>query len=124
MAGHVRVKWHGARVNTARRRGQREGLEDAAGHVKRVSQERHVPLEDLHLRASARSGALSDRRAFVSYGDPGVEQTAQYAVRRHEELDVRFEPGSPRGAKYLERPLFGQASEVWRIIGRSIRRYL
>ena len=78
-----------------------------------------VPLEDGELSQSGTVSAEiegSTAVAAISFGTP-------YAVRQHEVMSYRNDPG--REAKFLERPLFEEASTVAKIaadhIGQALR---
>jgi hypothetical protein len=84
-------------------------------HLLQVSRER-VPIEEATLE---RSGVVSvdesSMTAAVSYDTP-------YAVRQHEELSYRHDPG--RTAKYLEGPLREEKDTILAIIAAQVRRAL
>jgi hypothetical protein len=98
------VRWHGAAVSEAVKKGAARGLMLAAEHV----------LEEATLlRSGVASVDESALRAAVSYDTP-------YAVRQHEELTYRHDAG--RQAKYLEEPLNRERATVDRIIADEIRK--
>jgi len=109
------VTWQGAAVAKRIRDAAAQGLSDAGEHLLEESL-RIVPIEDADL---ARSGFVSvdddELTAAVSYDTP-------YAVRQHEELDYRHDPG--RQAKYLEEPLASKAQTLKRLIARPIQQEL
>jgi hypothetical protein len=75
-----------------------------------------VPIEEGTLE---RSGVVSvdeaSAEAAVSFDQP-------YAVRQHEEMDLRHDAG--RTAKYLETPLREEADTINAIIAAEVRRAL
>ncbi|GAA3441061.1 hypothetical protein [Planomonospora venezuelensis] len=91
------------------------GLRKAAEHLLKASRDL-VPIEEATLErsgvASVDEGAL---RAAVSYDTP-------YAVRQHEELTWRHDPG--RQAKYLEQPMTDEASTMGELVAAELRRAL
>jgi hypothetical protein len=75
-----------------------------------------VPIEEATLERSGTATVdESSLTAAVAYDTP-------YAVRQHEELNYRHDPG--RTAKYLERPLTEEAATVAAIIAAELRRSL
>jgi hypothetical protein len=84
-------------------------------HLLQVSRER-VPIEEATLE---RSGVVSvDESSMTS----AVSYDTPYAVRQHEELSYRHDPG--RTAKYLERPLREEKDTILAIIAAQVRRAL
>jgi hypothetical protein len=110
-----RLDWHGDRVEAALREAAADGIAAATEHLLGASRAR-VPIEEGTLE---RSGAATvDRsvpRGVVSYDTP-------YAVRQHEELDWRHDPG--RTAKYLEGPAVEESATMQAIVAAHIRRAL
>ncbi|MFG1997880.1 hypothetical protein ACGFNU_01880 [Spirillospora sp. NPDC048911] len=109
------LRWHGAKVKGAERAAAVRGLRLAAEHLLEESR-RLVPIQSGDL---ARSGVASvdaaRLTAAVSYDTP-------YAVRQHEELNFRHDPG--RSAKYLEIPATTEAGEIARRLQEELRRAL
>jgi hypothetical protein len=91
------------------------GLKEAAEHILGVSNSR-VPIEEGTLE---RSGAVevddSALEAQIGYDTP-------YAVRQHEELTWRHDPG--RQAKYLESAMADERETAQGLIAARIRRAL
>lgn len=113
--GQVRFTWNGEEVKRREREGRNKGLRLAAEHLLAESQ-RIVPLEEATLE---RSGVAS---VDESKGQAAVSYDTVYAVRQHEELTWRHDPG--RQAKYLEQP-FETEKPVFRdLIAAQIRRRL
>lgn len=102
-------------VTAAARGGAIRGLALAAEHLLQASRQQ-VPIEEATLErsgvASVDPGAL---RAAVSYDTP-------YAVRQHEDLDLRHDEG--RKAKYLEDPAREETEVLGELIAAQIRRAL
>ncbi|NAE18079.1 hypothetical protein [Enterococcus hirae] len=88
------------------------GLRKAAEHVLEESR-RVAPIEeDTLIRSGNVSVDAVELKAAVSYN-------TKYAVRQHEELTWRHDPG--RQAKYLEGPMNAEAPIVGQIIAAEIR---
>ena len=106
------LKWHGAKVTAAEKKGAARGLYLGAEHVLEEAT-RLVPLREGTLErsgvASSDAGAL---RAAVSYD-------TVYAVIQHEAMDFSHPRG--RQAKYLEQPLNSERGKVLDIIAREIK---
>ena len=112
------VHWHGTKAKAAARKGAARGLMRSAEHVLQQAN-LIVPIEESTLLKSGVAHA-PDRamlRAAVSYDTP-------YAVRQHEELTYRHDPG--RQAKYLETPLNVAKADgtVNRLIAEEIKQEL
>lgn len=105
------VKWHGTEVKAIIRGAAERGVKKAAEHLLTESR-KQVPIEEATLE---RSGVASTdgTRAAVSYD-------TVYAVRQHEELDWRHDPG--RKAKYLEDPMHAEAPVIRAMIAREVKR--
>ncbi len=113
--GQVRVTWHGDEVKRKEREGRNKGLRLAAEELLAASQA-IVPIEEATLE---RSGVAS---VDTAKGQAAVSYDTVYAVRQHEELTWRHDPG--RQAKYLEQP-FETGKALYReIIAAQIRRSL
>jgi len=111
----ARLNWNGAAAMRGTRAGAVRGLRIAAEHVLTESR-KVVPIEEATLeRSGVATVDESQLKAAVSYDTP-------YAIRQHEELNYRHDPG--RTAKYLERPLTEQADNVAAIIAAQLRRSL
>ncbi|MFB6846207.1 hypothetical protein ACFCXS_15280 [Streptomyces sp. NPDC056373] len=115
MTQRARLNWNGAAALRGTRAGALRGLRVAAEHVLTESR-KVVPIEEATLeRSGVATVDESSLTAAVSYDTP-------YAVRQHEELNYRHDPG--RTAKYLERPLTEEAATVAAIIAAELRRSL
>ena len=115
MTQRARLNWNGAAAMRGTRAGAVRGLRIAAEHVLTESR-KVVPIEEATLeRSGVATVDESQLKAAVSYDTP-------YAIRQHEELNYRHDPG--RTAKYLERPLTEQADNVAAIIAAQLRRSL
>jgi hypothetical protein len=109
----VGFTWHGDKVNDKVDAAAVRGLWLAALHLLHEAQA-IVPIEEATLE---RSGVASvDASKFMS----AVSFATPYAVRQHEELDYRHDPG--RQAKYLEAPMRIQADIILAIIAAQIRK--
>lgn len=89
------------------------GLRTAGEHILNVSNGQ-VPLEEGDL---ARSGVVSsadgsELTVAISYDTP-------YAVRQHEDLSLRHDPG--RNAKYLSNACSSEAKTAGRLIARAVK---
>lgn len=115
MTQRTRLRFNGKQALRGTRAGAARGLRVASEYVLGLSRAQ-VPIDEALLE---RSGvATVDETALtaaVSYDTP-------YAVRQHEELTYRHDPG--RKAKYLEDPLNESAGTVARIIAAQVRRSL
>lgn len=90
-----------------------KGLADAAEFLLDEST-RVAPIEEGTLIRSATATVDPAKlEAVVSYDTP-------YAVRQHEDLDARHDPG--RQAKYLEEPLRSRANTILKLIAEPIRK--
>ncbi|GGM76925.1 hypothetical protein GCM10012275_54500 [Longimycelium tulufanense] len=115
MTKSVRIRWNGAAIKGAAHAGAARGLRTAAEHVLTESR-RVVPIEEGTLeRSGVASVDETNLRAAVTYDTP-------YAVRQHEDLTLRHDPG--RKAKYLEDPLTRETGTVHEIVSAEIRRSL
>lgn len=113
--GQVKFTWHGDEVKKRERDGRNKGLRAAAEHLLAESQQL-VPIEEATLE---RSGVASVDEAK---GVAAVSYDTVYAVRQHEELTWRHDPG--RQAKYLEQPYNTEADTMRALIAAQIRRSL
>jgi hypothetical protein len=111
----VRFTWHGEAVKRKQREGRNKGLRAAAEHLLAESQ-RLVPIEEATLE---RSGVASVDEAK---GQAAVSYDTVYAVRQHEELTWRHDPG--RQAKYLEQPYHTERATMLGLIAAAERRAL
>jgi hypothetical protein len=101
-----------SRIELALKKGESKGLHKAAEFLLGESRKR-VPLEEGTLSASGKA-SVDDvaLRAAVSYD-------TVYAVRQHEELTWRHDPG--RTAKYLEAVFTEQQEMVANIIRAELK---
>jgi len=113
--GQVRVTWHGDEIKKRQRAGRNKGLRAAAEYLLAESQ-RLVPIEEATLE---RSGVAS---VDESKGKAAVSYDTVYAVRQHEELTWRHDPG--RQAKYLEQPFESERPTMLALIAAAERRAL
>ncbi|WP_329422976.1 hypothetical protein [Streptomyces sp. NBC_01268] len=111
----ARIRWNGAAILAAERAGALLGLRLGAEHLLGEAR-RVVPIEEATLE---RSGVASVDEATLT---AGVSFDTPYAVRQHEDMDLRHDAG--RTAKYLERPLVEQAGPINEIIAAQVRRAL
>src|SRR5690606_33244917 len=109
----VKVRWYGKPVSDEVKAAGIRGLRLAAEHVLEEAN-RTVPIEEGTLE---RSGTVSvdEQRgaAAVSYDTP-------YAVRQHEDLTLRHDPG--RRAKWLELTLRERERAIRDYIASEIRK--
>ncbi|MFZ3569278.1 hypothetical protein ACNYS0_20210 [Streptomyces sp. BH034] len=115
MTQRTRLRWNGAAALRGTRAGAVRGLRLSAEHVLTESRKR-VPIEEATLE---RSGTATVDESSL---DAAVAYDTPYAVRQHEELNYRHDPG--RTAKYLEGPLTEEAGTVAAIIAAQLRRSL
>lgn len=106
------IRLHGRHAKAKVRRGAARGVRVAGEHLLGRSAEL-VPQEEGTLE---RSGAVTmnpdgSPEVAVSYDTP-------YAVRQHEELTWRHDPG--REAKYLEKPLAEDSETLLALIARDV----
>lgn len=115
MAMRMTVTWRGDPIKRDTREAAAKGLTDGCEHWLQRSRE-VVPIEEGTLE---RSGVATVDRAelvgAVSYDTP-------YAVRQHEDLNLRHDPG--RTAKYLERPMHEERNTINALIAAAVRRAL
>ncbi|MFM9368139.1 hypothetical protein [Streptomyces sp. Da 82-17] len=115
MTQRTRLRFNGEQALAGTRAGAARGLRIAAEYVLGRSRAQ-VPIDEATLeRSGVATVDENDLTAAVSYDTP-------YAVRQHEELTYRHDPG--RKAKYLEDPLNESASTVAQIIAAQVRRSL
>ena len=103
------------RLPAAAQGGALRGVTLGAEHVLSESS-KVVPIEEGTLSRSGKTSAEMTGDvavAAVSYDTP-------YAVRQHEELDYRHDPG--RQAKYLEGPLTAAGKTVGKIYAQAATR--
>ena len=99
--------------------GARQGVGEWGEHVLEESQ-RIVPIEEGSLQNSGTVAQSADgMTAGVGYGSGPA---APYAVKQHEDLSLRHDPG--RTAKYLELPLQASKATGMKIVADAIRRSL
>lgn len=108
-----KIHWNGPEIAAGLEAAAARGLALAAEHLLQVANEL-VPIQEGTLK---RSGVASSDglTAAVSYDTP-------YAVRVHEDLTARHDPG--RTAKYLERPFIAERETMLDIIAAEMRRDL
>lgn len=111
----VRVTWHGPKVKKTARKGAKKGLTDGTEHLLAASTA-VVPIEEATLE---RSGVASVDEATMT---GAVSYDGPYAVRQHEDLTFRHDPG--RQAKYLEQPMLAERDAILTLIAAAIRRGL
>lgn len=115
MTQRTRLNFRGAEVLHGTQAGAARGLRMAAEFVLGRSRAQ-VPIEEGPLeRSGVATVDESSLTAAVSYDTP-------YAVRQHEEMTYRHDPG--RKAKYLEDPLNESAETVAEIVAAQVRRSL
>ena len=111
----TRFRWDGRFVSQRARQAAVEGLRDAAEHLLEYAN-RTVPIEEGTLMRSGQADVDQETlEASVSYDTP-------YAVRQHEELDYRHDPG--RRAKWLELSLNEREEAIQQYIARKIQESL
>ncbi|WP_326698044.1 hypothetical protein OG909_12240 [Streptomyces sp. NBC_01754] len=113
MTVTTRVTWDGDAVLRGTQAAAARGIRLGVEHLLQVSR-RRVPIEEATLE---RSGTATvdepSLTGHVSYDTP-------YAVRQHENLRYRHDPG--RTAKYLEVPAAEEARAIGEIIAAQVRR--
>lgn len=109
----VTVRFTSREAKRQFRKGASKGLRKAMEHLLGESR-RVVPIEEGTLERSG-AVAMDGLEGAVSYDGP-------YAVRQHEELDWRHDPG--RQAKYLEGPLVTESPTMHALIAAEVRREL
>lgn len=113
------VKWYGNEAKKAAHKGAARGLLLGAEHILEEAR-RIVPIEEGSLQRDSATGVDErELRAAVSFG---LGPASAYAVRQHEELTWRHNPG--RQAKYLEEPLNRERSQVAKILAAEIAKEL
>ncbi|MEU6858828.1 hypothetical protein AB0B28_08145 [Glycomyces sp. NPDC046736] len=110
---YVRFDWDGEKVEKRLEEALFQGLWHAALHLLHEAQA-VVPIEEGTLE---RSGVASKDRGALQCA---VSFDTVYAVRQHEELTWRHDPG--RQAKYLEAPMHIQRDIMLAIIAAALRR--
>lgn len=108
QVGHV--EWNGDAIAAELAAAAEQGLALAAEHLLGASRQL-VPLEEGTLERSG-VASVDGLTAAVSYD-------TVYAVRQHEELSYRHDPG--RQAKYLEQPMNTERATMLELIAASIR---
>lgn len=106
------MSWHGREVKDRTRAGAVEGLRLAADHLLAESRAIAPIDEGTLIRSGEASVDAPALKAAVSYN-------TVYAVRQHEELDWRHEPG--RAAKYLQLPWIAERKVMLDLIAARIR---
>ena len=108
----TRFRWDGRFVSQRVRQAAVEGLRDAAEHLLEYAN-RTVPIEEGTLMRSGQVDVDPETlEAAVSYSTP-------YAVRQHEDLTLRHDPG--RRAKWLERSLQEREAAIREYIASRMR---
>lgn len=115
MSRRARVTWNGPKIRAAQRAAAAKGLALAAEHILGAAR-RIVPHQEGHLERSGDTSVDNTNLRAAVYFD------TVYAVRQHEELTWRHDPG--RRAKYLEEPLRSEAGTARQLIATQIRRAL
>ncbi|QKW08043.1 hypothetical protein HUT18_18315 [Streptomyces sp. NA04227] len=112
MTQRSRLRFNGGAILRGTQVGAVRGLRLAGEFVLGRSRAQ-VPLDEgLLERSGVATVDEANLRAAVSYDTP-------YAVRQHEEMNYRHDPG--RRAKYLEDPLNQNTATVAEIIAAQIR---
>ncbi|MBA9003663.1 hypothetical protein [Thermomonospora cellulosilytica] len=115
MTVRFRLDWDGQRVTERTKAAAVRGLGKDAEHLLGESRQ-EVPIEEATLERSGVASVDEDTMsAAVSYDTP-------YAVRQHEDLTYRHDPG--RKAKYLEDPFNRERGTMLEILAAEIRREL
>jgi hypothetical protein len=99
-------------IRAAVRAAQKVGLRNAGEHILNKSNAQ-APIEDGDL---IRSGAVSD----ISDDTVGISYDTPYAVRQHEDLSYRHDPG--RNAKFLSNACKSESATAGKIVGTAIKR--
>lgn len=105
------------RLPAATRRGALRAVALGAEHVLGKSS-KLVPIEEGTLSRSGKTSAEMQGDAAVA----AVSYDTPYAVRQHEEMGYRHDPG--RQAKYLEGPMGSEAKTVAKIYAQVTREAL
>jgi hypothetical protein len=114
----VSMKWHGAKVSQAFKRGIEDGL-TAAGEAVLTAAQKRAPEDTNKLRQSGQLDVEpARRRAVVSFGR-GLPDARAAIV--HEKLEIHHDNGS---AKYLENPLRELVGEVRGLFADAITKRL
>ncbi|NJP27105.1 hypothetical protein FLW53_23470 [Microbispora sp. SCL1-1] len=112
---YVRVKWNGDRIRKAERAAAARGLRRAVDHLKGEAVA-IAPIEygSLTETATASVDEAKLTGAVSFYGD--------YAVREHENLELKHDPG--RQAKYLEQPMNTERAAMLGMVADELRKGL
>lgn len=111
MADEFQVEWNDDVVKAAISGAGQAGLLLAAEHLLQVSSEL-APHEEGDLARSGEVSSNDDDTVAVSYDRP-------YAVRQHEELTWRHDPG--KQAKYLEQPMHDEKATMLALLAGPIQ---
>lgn len=115
MPQNVKIKLNGAQVKAKSRAAGIKGLRLGMEHLLQVARE-IVPIEEKILQDSG----------VASVDEPGLKAAVSfdtpYAVRQHEELTWKHDPG--RTAKYLEGPMVTEKDTILELVAAQIRRAL
>lgn len=111
----LELNWDGEQVKAVLKTANAKGLTLAAEHLLQVSRTQ-VPIEEGTLERSG-TATVDERQmaAAVAYDTP-------YAVRQHEDLNLRHDAG--RKAKYLEDPMNTERQTMLELIAAQARRAL
>ncbi|GGW67923.1 hypothetical protein [Streptomyces griseoloalbus] len=115
MTQRSRLRWNGQAVNRDARQGAARGLRIGLEHLLQVSRDR-VPIEEGTLE---RSGTVTVDEAAL---EGAVSYDTPYAVRQHEDLDLRHDEG--RTAQFLADPLDEERDVILDLIAAQVRRSL
>jgi hypothetical protein len=111
----TRVTWHDSKITATEKAGLVSGITAAIEHLLGEAVA-IVPLEEATLQ---RSGVASVDRSSLT---GAVSFDTPYAVRQHEDLTFRHDPG--RQAKYLEQPAIQERDTMLALMAASMRRAL
>lgn len=114
MSGRVVFRPGNGGARKAIAEGGARGARLAAEHLLGVSSQL-APIEEGVLSSTATTSAETTTgrtTAAVSFDTP-------YAVRQHEDLGYRHDPG--RQAKYLEQPMTTEADTMGKLVAQAIR---
>lgn len=112
----VRLRWNGKRVSADVQSAAIIGLRDISEHLLTESN-KTVPIETGELM---RSGIADvDKEALEASVSYGAGSAAPYALRQHEDMDLRHDPG--RRAKWLEKTLDEQGERMQKHVENKLR---
>jgi hypothetical protein len=110
----AKLTWNDPQVTSTIKRAAADGLYEAAEHVLETAN-RSVPIEAGASGLMGSGHASIDREALIAH----VSYDTPYAVRQHEELSYRHDPG--RRAKWLELTVQEEARTIQDRIAKKIR---